>query len=1053
MTIRLSSAGPNISWFGIGLVLLCLTVATAFTVHRTLPTNTVTLPIEVYPPDGTSEHVESVTLHVSDAGSVDSLYVRAHQPFYIIGGWDQGVADDGFDPEQAAQIRINGGEWVTVRDETVDCAWPEAAFGCVAGTYHTIRFTIPASNAQSGANTIEFKFTGTEGVRSGYRVIGVGLMTPTDPDIQDFDPYLHGAHDGTTFQETDYSTWSPPASYDNSSDIAAGEALWNEQGILDELDGMPIQASCGSCHATDGRDLKFFNYSNRTIIARSRGHGLTEEEGKQIAAYIRSVELEKEDGSPYVAPGRPWNPPYQPGPSGFGPEGQQGPDEADPVYWAAGAGLDWVLDREREVPNTERDMLAYIFPKNGDPSNGVDWNTDGSLNWHHIAHDKNLNLREMPITSQFPDWNNWLPRIHPLDVPTLDFEGSATNARYQGSLQTALAQRDLDEIDREVKRLHQDFRSDNFHNFDQPSGWTDNQFAIARFSAYAWKAMKVWEVFHRHHLENVADDMYCEGNPDIDWCEPLGWMGSQRTLFDVAPHISAPTGQRGAPWIYADEKQEHVFSHLWYQLQMVVNPSTSPGSNAQNPVDVSYQRSHTTTPYGHYDVGQGLKMFASEIKIRQEFDDGFDTSVPNTGWIAWWSPHRQTRHLVGAERGWHSTAIFQNLDAPLRKELLTALYRMWWDFHEKQGVTQTDVSPIPRGDHPTWEPNTYVPSATDYVNPRDYATGIYRHMIEAADLNMVRPGIFDTVATWAQTMWPDTGSEPATEDGTVGPAFTELSTGALPTIGLTAPADGATFTAPSSITLEADPSDPDGSIATVTFFAGDTQLGEDTDAPFARTWSDPAPGTYSLTARATDNDGLTTTSSVVSITVEAGDGATATQAIPLAAGWNLISSHVAPDPADMPSVFDGVSSLEIVRDESGNEYRHENDTNDIGPWSDGESYMVYVTSADTLSLSGTAVAVNSPITLSEGWNFVPYYPDAAQSPHDALGSIADELVMVKDQTGAGYIPSYNIDQIGELKPGQGYKVYVNSGVELIYEEATSASMTSTTAGVGSSFDE
>ena len=364
-------------WLPLGLALVAITLATAFTLRGALPTNTVTLPIEVYPADGTSEHVESVTLHVSDASGIDSLYVQAHQPFYIIGGWERGVADDGFDPEQAAAIRINGGDWVPVRDENVNCAWPERAYDCVAGPYHTIRFTIPATDAQSGANTIDFKFNGTEGVRSGYRVIGLGLMTGADPSVQDFDPMQHGAHDGTTFQEDDYSAWAPPAGYDNATDISEGEQLWNEEGILHELDGSSIQASCGSCHARDGRDLKYFNYSNRTIIARSQGHGLSPEQGKQIAAYIRSVDLKKENGSSYVAPGRPWNPPYQPGPRGFGPNGTQGPDEADQVYWAAGAGLEWVLDAEREVPNTERDMLAHLFPKNGDPANGVDWLSDG----------------------------------------------------------------------------------------------------------------------------------------------------------------------------------------------------------------------------------------------------------------------------------------------------------------------------------------------------------------------------------------------------------------------------------------------------------------------------------------------------------------------------------------------------------------------------------------------------------------------------------------------------------------------------------------------------
>jgi hypothetical protein len=1031
MATRVSLTASNISWFGVFLVLLSFTVVTAFMFRRALPTNTVTLPIEVYPPNGSSEHVESVTLHVSDPGGVDSLYVRAHQPFYSIGGWNQGVADDGFDPEQAAQIRINGSEWVTVRDENVDCAWPEAAFGCVAGTHHTIRFTIPASNAQSGANTIEFRFTGTEGVRSGYRVIGVGLMSPSDPTVQDFDPYVHGAQDGTTFQETDYSSWAPPAGYDNSSDIAAGAALWNEQGILDELDGTPIQASCGSCHATDGRDLKYFNYSNRTIIARSRGHGLTEEQGKQIAAYIRSVELEKEDGSPYVAPGRPWNPPYQPGPSGFGPEGQQGPDEADPVYWAAGAGLDWVLDREREVPNTERDMLAYLFPQNGDPANGVDWNADGSLNWHHITHDKTLNLREMPITSQFPDWNNWLPKIHPMDVPNLDFEGSVTVGRYEELLSAAEA-RDLEGVETQVRRMYKSFRlDDGFTSFSQPSGWTDNKFGIARWSAYAWNLVKVWEVFHRHHLENVADDMYCEGNLDLEGCEPLGWVGRQRTLFDVAPHINSPYGQKNAPWVYADTKQEHVFSHLWYQLQMVVNPPGMAYSTSQFPVDIAYQRNHLRDNYRHYGASAGLRMFASEIKTRQELDNGFDTQ---TGFVARWGPQATNgTGLLVQTAGWQqSKLIFGNLSQSLRRELLTATYRMWWDFHESQGVTPTDVSAIPRANATVaWEDNTWVPCANCGAK-NDYADKLYRHMIQVSDANMVRPSIFDTVATWAQTMWPDTGTEPSTNRGDIGPAFTELSTGDPPTIGLTAPPDGATFTEPSGITFETDAADPDGTIDTVEFFAGDTKLGEDTDSPFVHTWSDPDPGTYSLTAQATDDQGLTKTSAAVSITVEAGDGTTTTHTIPLTTGWNLISSYVAPNPADMPSVFDDVSALEVVRDGAGNEYHPGDDANGIGEWSAGEGYMVYLTSADTLTLSGTAVSVDAPIALSEGWNLVPYYPGTAHPPNEAFSSIASELVMVKDQTGAAYLPSFNVNQLGELSPGEGYKVYVSSNVELIY---------------------
>ena len=52
-------------------------------------------------------------------------------------------------------------------------------------------------------------------------------------------------------------------------------------------------------------------------------------------------------------------------------------------------------------------------------------------------------------------------------------------------------------------------------------------------------------------------------------------------------------------------------------------------------------------------------------------------------------------------------------------------------------------------------------------------------------------------------------------------------------------------------------------MAKVEFFNGATKLGEDTTAPYSFTWSGVAPGTYTLTARATDNLGGTTTSAAV----------------------------------------------------------------------------------------------------------------------------------------------------------------------------------------------
>ncbi|WNG42741.1 chitinase [Archangium minus] len=88
-----------------------------------------------------------------------------------------------------------------------------------------------------------------------------------------------------------------------------------------------------------------------------------------------------------------------------------------------------------------------------------------------------------------------------------------------------------------------------------------------------------------------------------------------------------------------------------------------------------------------------------------------------------------------------------------------------------------------------------------------------------------------------------------------------------PSASLTSPANGASFSAGSTITLTANASDADGNIARVEFFAGSTKLGEDTSAPYSFSWSNVAAGSYTLTARATDNGGASTTSAAISISV------------------------------------------------------------------------------------------------------------------------------------------------------------------------------------------
>ncbi len=96
-------------------------------------------------------------------------------------------------------------------------------------------------------------------------------------------------------------------------------------------------------------------------------------------------------------------------------------------------------------------------------------------------------------------------------------------------------------------------------------------------------------------------------------------------------------------------------------------------------------------------------------------------------------------------------------------------------------------------------------------------------------------------------------------------------TNSAPAVALTGtPATGTTGVL---ITLAATATDTDDRVANVEFFDGATRLGEDTSSPYTLAWIPTTTGAHSITARATDNFGLASTSSAAVVTVAAPGGA------------------------------------------------------------------------------------------------------------------------------------------------------------------------------------
>jgi len=93
-----------------------------------------------------------------------------------------------------------------------------------------------------------------------------------------------------------------------------------------------------------------------------------------------------------------------------------------------------------------------------------------------------------------------------------------------------------------------------------------------------------------------------------------------------------------------------------------------------------------------------------------------------------------------------------------------------------------------------------------------------------------------------------------------------------PTVSMISPLTGSAFASPANIALIANATDSDGWISAVDFYANGSKIGTGSRSgsnQFNFTWSNPAEGSYSLTAIAIDDTGESATSAPISVAVSA----------------------------------------------------------------------------------------------------------------------------------------------------------------------------------------
>jgi mono/diheme cytochrome c family protein len=513
-------------------------------------TTTITLPVEVMGANGTTSTVSVTVPSGTSLSGQLTLWMQIH----------------GLKYETEASVQVNNSAWLPIGTGNVTLLGNGAAFGGIGGGFRTLQLTmnLPAGIVTTGTNTVSFRFNATNGVVSGFRVLAFNIQSAGSNLLP-----------ASQFVNDDPNSWTPPLT--SPSDIAAGLALFQSAALTSPSSG-PIKAHCSDCHTIDGRDLKYFNYSNKSIEARSTFHGLTAQQGAQIASYIRSLNLPN--------PGRPWNPPYQPGP---------GLDSQPVADWAAGAGLGAVLD-------SDADMVPFMAPGGS------------TAGWSATSR---LNAREIPTTLQLLDWNSWLPVIHPMDA----FGSAFTSSQLNNGLpviRNILQPNSPTAYKNALVSIELWFSART--TFLAP--YSPSEMPVAVYSVAQWQLVKMWE---------LNQDFGLEGMPQVPYgakADVRGWFSG--LAFGTAPNVlhlpATPAIGNGTALVNA------YLSLAWYHTQLVQNDGQGT-QTGHDPIDYGYALAFVRAVFTQAELPGIMELLEFQIKDLQAVT--LNGTGPQAGPLGW----------------------------------------------------------------------------------------------------------------------------------------------------------------------------------------------------------------------------------------------------------------------------------------------------------------------------------------------------------------------------------------------------------------------------------
>jgi hypothetical protein len=289
------------------------------------------------------------------------------------------------------------------------------------------------------------------------------------------------------------------------------------------------------------------------------------------------------------------------------------------------------------------DAFPFLFGKNrlGDPA----------ISPASFAPDGNLNPREIPVSFPLPDWNHWLPRVHPADAWKTRFESSDFSKLYSAS--------DFEQLiraggvpaffDKWSKARTQFLKP---HLASGSRKWSA-ELSEALYSAELWQLVKTWEITQQFNLE--------EHRP--------------RTWPNTIPASTAPAAVNipdGPSGMGGSALTNEYFNSAWYELQLLLNDGNH-RHHGRLPIDWVYLLGRFLDLQRLSKRPEPARLLITAIQALQSSDPNIGPENISEGW----RPDQSVDPRIMVGREWEP--VFSPLPYGMRQAITESLLTAWLD--------------------------------------------------------------------------------------------------------------------------------------------------------------------------------------------------------------------------------------------------------------------------------------------------------------------------------------------------------------------------------------